>query len=47
MVGLLVSISGHELEIDENEPGYYSFNMRAMYYLGGDNKDWKGRSIEH
>jgi hypothetical protein len=35
MVGLLVSISGHDLEIDENEPGYYSFNMRAMYYLGG------------
>ncbi|KAN0068729.1 hypothetical protein V8E54_012898 [Elaphomyces granulatus] len=35
MVGLLLSISGHELEIDESEPGYYSFNMRAMYYLGG------------
>jgi hypothetical protein len=34
-VGILVSISGHELETDENEPGYYSFNMRAMYYLGG------------
>ena len=34
-VGVLVSISGHELEIDENESGYYSFNMRAMYYLGG------------
>ena len=34
-IGVLVSISGHELEIDENESGYYSFNMRAMYYHGG------------
>jgi len=27
-VGVLVSMLGHELEIDDNEPGYYSFGVR-------------------
>ena len=45
-VGILVSISGHELETDENEPGYYSF-QHAGYELSWGrsvmgNEDWKG-----
>ena len=45
-VGILASVNGHKYELDDNEPGYFTFTMHMLYYLGGaplvDDKGWRG-----